>query len=77
MKPGWQTTEAWQAAGTQFITLIVLMGVINSQDSVALANSWGALVTGSFLVITNVITVVNYIQTRLKLKQQAMTANRN
>jgi hypothetical protein len=68
MRPGWKTTEFYQAAAAQALALLTLLGVVSSGDSQTLQDSLAKCVTAIFALAANGWIVVHYIKSRFALK---------
>lgn len=68
IKPGWQTTEFWTTMVTQGISVLVIVGLVNSSESSTLADSLTKMVTALFSLLVSGSTVLNYIKARVAVK---------
>ena len=68
MRPGWKTTEFYQAAAAQVLALLTLLGVVSSGDSQTLQDSIAKCVTAICALAANGWIVVHYIKCRFALK---------
>lgn len=68
IKPGWQTTEFWTTMVTQGISVLVIVGLVNSSESSTLADSLTKMVTAIFSLLVSSSTVLNYIKARVAVK---------
>lgn len=68
IKPGWQTTEFWTTMVTQGISVLVIVGLVNSSESSTLADSLTKMITALFSLLVSGSTVLNYIKARVAVK---------
>lgn len=68
IKPGWQTTEFWTTMVTQGISVLVIVGLVNSSESSTLADSLTKMITALFSLLVSSSTVLNYIKARVAVK---------
>lgn len=71
-KPGWQTSEWWVTIVTQFLSFMVLLGVITMQDLNTLQGAVGAMVTAVFTVVSSAVVIWKYIQSRMEIKTEVL-----
>lgn len=72
MKPGWKTTEFWMTLLTQLVGLLVILGVISTQDRASIEGALSSAITAVVTLIAQVSVLWKYIQDRTQLKMEAM-----
>ena len=73
LRPGWQSSEFYATVVSQLLSLLVIGGVITTNDRVTVE---GAAVTGIaalIALISSAKIVCNYIASRSQLKQQVLS----
>jgi hypothetical protein len=68
MKPGWKTTEFWQTAITQGLSLLTLVGFVSGVEAKTLEDALAKCVAAIFALAANGLVVVLYVKGRLSLK---------
>jgi hypothetical protein len=77
MRPGFKTSEFWQALVAQALALCALLGLVNAKDTEGLQDTLGKCITGIFALAANTFVVISYIRTRFNLKALAATKEDN
>jgi hypothetical protein len=68
MKPGWKTSECWQAVLAQGLAFCTLLGIVNTTDAHSLEETIGKCITAIFALCANGYIVIHYISVRFHLK---------
>lgn len=67
-KAGWKTSEFWLTISMQVISLLVMFGVIASEDTGTITDAVKDIITSAFALISSAIVLWKYIQGRVDLK---------
>jgi hypothetical protein len=68
VKPGWKTSEWWTTMIGQVLNVLALVSVVSFSDVQMLTQTTGGMVSAAFMFSTNALTLIHYIQGRVKLK---------
>lgn len=68
VKPGIKTTEFWLTLTAQLIPLLVIFGVLNSDEASDLSEAVAQLITAIGAVVASAAPIVAYIQSRTRVK---------
>lgn len=68
VKSGVKTSEFWVTLIPQLATVLVVVGVLPSEDVDAIVKAIAGVITG----IVSLVSLIAYIRSRLELKKQAM-----
>lgn len=68
MKPGIQTTEFWMTLVPQIATILVVVGVLPSEDVDGVTKMIAGVIAG----IVSLVSLVAYVWSRVQLKKEAL-----
>jgi hypothetical protein len=68
LKAGWKTSEFWTTLVVQGVSLTVILGLINHNESATLTDSLTKMVTALFTLVISGSTALAYIKSRFELK---------